>query len=162
MEIWDIYDENRNQTGRTIARGEPFKEGEYYICSEVWVQNSACLYLITRRHPDKKFGGFWEFTGGGTLAGENTLSSIRRELFEETGIWAEEQEFSFIATNARKNYFQDLYLLKKDIDIKSLVLSPVETTDAKWATYEEIRFLFENGEFVPSVFKRFEKFRSLL
>lgn len=162
MEIWDIYDEHRHITGRTIARGEPFKDGEYYVCSEVWVRNSKGEFLITKRHPDKKFGGFWEFTGGGTLSGENTLSSIRRELFEETGILADESEFRFIATNIRKNYFQDIFYLEKDVEIEDLTLSPLETTDAKWVKEKTLRTLYESGEFVPTVWKRFEKFSPLL
>ncbi len=162
MEIWDIYDENRNLTGRTIVRGEPFGEGEYYVCSEVWVRNSKGEFLITRRHPDKKFGSLWEFTGGGTLSGETTLSSIRRELFEETGILADESEFRFIATNIRKNHFQDIFYLEKDVYIKDLTLSPLETIDAKWVKEETLRALYESGEFVPTVWKRFEKFHPLL
>lgn len=162
MEIWDIYDENRNRTGRTIVRGEAFKEGEYYVCSEVWIKNSGGEFLITKRHPDKKFGLMWEFTGGGTLTGETTRSSIKRELFEETGIYANENEFRFIATNKKRNYFQDIFLLNKDVDLEDIVLSPTETIDARWVTEETLFHIYQQGKFVPTVWERFMKFKSLL
>ena len=64
-EYWDLYDADRKALGRTIRRGDAFAEGEYYVCCEVWVQNSEGKLLLTQRHPDKKAGGLWEFTGGG-------------------------------------------------------------------------------------------------
>ena len=30
MEIWDIYDKNRNLTGRTMERGSDFAEGDSF------------------------------------------------------------------------------------------------------------------------------------
>ena len=64
-EYWDVYNENREFTGKTIKRGEPFGENEFYVCCEVWIMNSKNQMLVTQRHPDKKAGGQWEFTGGG-------------------------------------------------------------------------------------------------
>lgn len=114
MEYWDLYDAERKPLGRTHLRGEKFEEGEFYVCCEVWVMNSKGEFLTTQRHPAKKVGGQWEFVGGGTLAGETTAESAVRELFEETGIVTLESELKKIATYAHKNYFQDIYLLKKD------------------------------------------------
>ena len=31
MELWDIYDDNRLKTGRTVERGNPMAPGEYHI-----------------------------------------------------------------------------------------------------------------------------------
>ena len=39
-EYWDLYDADRKPLGRTIKRGDAFAEGEYYVCCEVWIQNS--------------------------------------------------------------------------------------------------------------------------
>lgn len=67
-EYWDLYDADRKALGRMIKRGDAFAAGEYYVCCEVWLRNSEGKYLMTQRHPDKKAGGLWEFTGGGVLA----------------------------------------------------------------------------------------------
>ena len=66
-EYRDVYDKNRVFQNRTILRCDKFKEGEYYVCCEVWLKNSKGELLITLRNPNKKAGGLWEFIGGGVL-----------------------------------------------------------------------------------------------
>ena len=162
MELWDLYDSERRLLNRTHVRGEAFAEGEYYVCAEVWIRNFKGEFLITKRHPNKKAGNLWEFTGGGTLAGESTKLSAIRELQEETGIQTNESELQLFATYQHKNYFQDLFLLKRDIEILELVLQPEETVDAKWASEETITQMIENGEFVYSTGLRFKAYKDIL
>ena len=162
MELWDLYDSERRPLNRTHIRGEAFAEGEYYVCAEVWIRNSKGEFLITKRHPNKKTGNLWEFTGGGTLAGESTKLSAIRELQEETGIQAKESELQLITTYQHKNYFQDLFLLCKDIELSKVVLQPEETVDARWASEETILQMIENGEFVYSVGQRFKAYKDIL
>ena len=162
MEYWDLYDSERKPLNRVHVRGEAFADGEYYVCAEVWVKNSKRQFLIIKRHPDKKAGNLWEFSGGGTLARESTVQSAVRELREETGITASEKELKLFATYQRKNYFQDLFLLCKDVELSDLVLQPDEATDAKWVTDAEIMEMIGNGEFVHSVGVRFQMYRELV
>ena len=161
MEYWDLYDSERKPLGRTHLRGDKFADGEYYVCCEIWVINSEGKFLTTKRHPNLKAGNQWEFIGGGTHAGEGTITSAVRELFEEAGISANEDELKLMTTYAHKNYFQDIYILKRDIDIKDIVLQPEETVDVKWASDEEIQQMIANGEFVYSVGKRYGLFKDL-
>lgn len=162
MEYWDLYDKDRNLLGRTHLRGDKFNEGEYYVCCEIWVMNSEGKLLTTKRHPDKKAGNLWEFIGGGTLAGETTKQSAVRELFEETGIQAREDELTLLATNASKNYFQDIYTVHSDAPIEAIVLQPDEAIDAKWSSFDDIEKMILDEEFVYTVGKRFEAFQSKL
>ena len=162
MELWDLYDNERRPLNRTHIRGDAFAEGEYYVCAETWVRNSKGEFLITQRHPNKKAGNMWEFTGGGTLAGESTRQSAIRELKEETGIQGTEAELQLFATYQHKNYFQDLFLLPKDVKLSEVVLQPEETVDAKWASEETILQMIENGEFVYSVGMRFKEYKDAL
>ena len=159
MELWDLYDKDRKPLNRTHVRGEAFAEGEYYVSCEIWVRNSKGEFLITRRHPDKKAGNLWEFAGGGTLAGETTTQSAVRELKEETGIQSQESELQLFATYQHKNYFLDLFLLNKDVEISDIVLQPGETIDAKWASEETILQMIDNEEFVYSVSLRFKTYK---
>lgn len=154
-EYWDLYDENRNPLGRTIKRGEAFAEGEYYVCCEVWMQNSEGKLLITQRHPDKKAGGLWEFTGGGVLAGETTKQAAVRELEEELGVFASETELSLLEVYQHKNYFMDIFIIKRDLDTKTLVLQPSEVVDAKWVSREELLQMIEEKQVVWSVGLRY-------
>ena len=162
MELWDLYDKDRKPLNRTHVRGEAFSEGEYYVSCEIWVRNSKGEFLITKRHPDKKAGNLWEFAGGGTLAGETTTQSAVRELKEETGIQSQESELQLFATYQHKNYFLDLFLLNKDVEISDIVLQPGETIDAKWASEETILQMIDNEEFVYSVSLRFKTYKDSL
>nr|MCR5684408.1 hypothetical protein [Lachnospiraceae bacterium] len=72
---------------------------------------------------------------------------------------ARESELRLFATYRRKNYFLDLFLLQKDVDISEVVLQPGETIDAKWASEETILQMIENGEFVHSTGQRFMTYK---
>ena len=154
-EYWDIYDKNRRFQNRTILRGTPFKEGDYYVSCEVWIQNFKGELLITLRNPNKKAGGLWEFVGDGVLAGETTAQAAIREVKEEIGLDITEAELTYLYEYRCKNYFMDIYSVNKDVDIKDVVLDLAEATDAKWVTKEELQNLIDSGEFVRSVALRY-------
>ena len=52
MEFNDIYDENRNLTGRLHRRGTHWKEGEYGLVVCVWVHDGRGKLQLTRRAPE--------------------------------------------------------------------------------------------------------------
>ena len=161
-EYWDLYDAERNLLGRTIMRGDAFAEGEYYVCCEVWLQNSEGKLLVTQRHPDKKAGGLWEFTGGGVLAGETTKQAAIRELTEELGVSAEETELSLLDVYKHKNYFMDIFVVKKDLDTATLALQPEEVVDAMWVSKEELHQMIEDKQVVWSVGLRYGMYQEKL
>jgi 8-oxo-dGTP diphosphatase len=43
-------------------------------------------FLVCRRSPDKRYGGFWEFPGGKCEQGESVGFAACRELREELGV----------------------------------------------------------------------------
>ena len=161
-EYWDIYDENRVFQNRTIRRGSAFAEGEYYVCCEVWFLDSNGEMLIAQRHPRKKAGGLWEFVGGGVLAGETTAQAAVREVKEEIGVTLAETELTLLHVYKHKNYFMDIYLVKKDVSIQSIMLDESETVDAKWVSEKEFRGMIEKQIVVRSVAQRFDLLSSKL
>ena len=161
-EYWDIYDKNRVFQNRTIRRGDTFADGEYYVCCEVWIQNSKGEMMVTQRHPKKKAGGLWEFVGGGVLAGETTLQASVREMKEEIGISLTENELSLLDVYKQRNYFMDIYLVQKDVNIENIVLDENETVNAKWVSKEELRIMMENQAVVRSVAQRFAMLKDKL
>lgn len=68
-ELWDIYDRNRTSLGKTHIRGEKLPEGEFHIIVNILSVNNDGKILITKRHPDKPFGGMWEISGGSVISG---------------------------------------------------------------------------------------------
>ena len=53
-EFWDIYDTNRNKTGKTAERGVyELKEGEYHVIVNAIIMNSKNEILISKRASHK-------------------------------------------------------------------------------------------------------------
>lgn len=146
VEYNDIYDENRQLTGRTHRRGTQWKTGEFGLVVCVWIYDGRGNLLLTRRAPGKSFAGTWENSGGAALAGEDSLTAIRRELFEETGIRAEPEEFEFLNCTRDRNCFYDHYCLKWNGRVEDVVLLPGETDDVKWVTFRQVHQMIASGE----------------
>ena len=50
MEFWDIYDENKQRTGRTMKRNDwRLKEGEYHLSVLGVIRRPDGRFLITKR-----------------------------------------------------------------------------------------------------------------
>lgn len=122
MEIWDLYNGERQPLNKTHVRGQSLSPGEYHVIVEIWTVNSEGRLLLTLRHPDKDiFPGFWENTGGSILAGETSRQGAVRELFEETGIAVEESELHYLGTRREESAHADTYIVKKDAAIEILL-----------------------------------------
>ena len=88
IEYWDIYDENRNKTGRIHRRGDEMQSGDYHLVIHVCIFNSKNELLIQRRHPDKiGWPGIWDISAAGSaLQDEDSRMAAIREVKEELGI----------------------------------------------------------------------------
>lgn len=155
MEYNDIYDKRRNLTGRVHLRGTRWKMGEYGLVVCVWVYDGEGNVLLTRRAPGKSFAGTWESSGGAAQAGETSRQAIVRELFEETGIRAEEDEFELIGSDRNRNTHYDYYCLKRSTPVEEIVLLPGETDAVQWASLERVRGMVKNGEICKIIGQQF-------
>ena len=151
-ERMDIYDINRKFTGRTHRRGDPLPDSDYRLVVVICVINSQGQFLLTKRAPNKGYGGLWEFPGGSAIAGDDSLTAALREANEEAGITLQPEKGRLLTTLYPSNTFFDVWLFKQDFDIEDIVLQPGETVDAKLATIEEVRAIVAKGEFVPCSF----------
>ena len=88
MEIWDLYDADRNITYKKMIRGEKTPDGYYRLVVGICIFNSKGEMLIQQRVAEKKFfPSLWEISVGGcSIAGETSAMSAHRELQEEMGI----------------------------------------------------------------------------
>lgn len=160
MELWDLYDENRQPLGEVHNREDCLRTGEYHIAVSVWTVNSRGEILLTLRHPGKKeYPNYWENTAGSVITGETSTQGAVRELFEETGISALEKELLFLGTENEPTAFVDSYILKKDMSITDLKMQAGETVAAKWVSIEELDELIAAGSIALPVAKRLERIR---
>ena len=149
MEYWDIYDIERNKTGKEIIRGEKLKHNEYHIVVHACIFNKNGEMLIQQRQSFKEgWPNMWDLTcGGSALKGETSQTAVERELYEELGI-----KIKSFRPNITINFedgFDDIYLIEQDIDLDSLKLQYEEVQNAKWATKEEIISMIEDDRFIP-------------
>lgn len=157
MEYNDIYDKDRNLTGRTHLRGTRWKAGEYGLVVCVWVYDGKGKLLLTRRAKEKSFPGTWENSGGAAKAGETSRQAIARELFEETGIRAEEDAFELLDTGRDGNTHYDYYCIKREVPLSQIVLQPGETDDARWVTFAEVRKMIADKQICRVIAHQYQR-----
>ncbi len=162
MEWNDIYDENRRPTGRLHKRGTPWRPGEYGLVVCVWVYDGRGHILLTRRAKGKSFAGTWENSGGAAKAGETSRQAIARELFEETGIRAEESEFELIDSDTDRNTIYDFYCLKRSVPLKNIVLLPGETDGVQWVSFGKLHWMIRTGKICKIIAHQFYRQEPLL
>ena len=130
MEVWDLYDENKNLTGKTMVRGEKVPDNYYHLVVHVWIKNSKGEYLISQRAENK------------------TLPL--KDLDKEKG--------KLVYTEARKmwkgrifNDIMDVWLFEYngEVDLKNATTD--EVRDLKWMTKSEIKELYERGDLVQTL-----------
>ncbi len=155
-EIWDIYDEHKQLTGRTMQRNDwNMKPGDYHLTVLGVIRHTDGRYLITKRAADKSWAaGWWEVSGGGVMAGESSKQAVLREVREETGLdvsgWDGGYAFTYRRDNPDEgdNYFVDVYRFTGDFREDQLHLQQEETDGYLLATADEIRTLAADGTFL--------------
>ena len=162
MEYNDIYDKDRRLTGRVHLRGTRWKPGEYGLVVCVWVHDGNGRLLLTRRAPGKTFAGTWENSGGAAKAGETSRQAIARELFEETGIRAAEEDFELLGSGRDGNTHYDYYCIRRDTPVSEIVLLPGETDGVQWATFDEVRALIEEKKICRIIARQFGRQEQML
>ena len=156
MELWDIYDSNKQRTGRTMKRNDwCLKDGEYHLTVLGVVVRPDGKFLITQRVMTKAWApGWWEVSGGAAQAGEDSQDAGKREILEETGLDVTGCEGGYLFTYHRENpgkgdnYFVDVYRFIKDFDEKEVKPQEEETLGFQLATAQEIKAIADQGIFL--------------
>ena len=155
MEFNDIYDKDRNLTGRIHKRGTPWHRGEYGLVVCVWVYDGNGNVLLTRRAPEKSYAGTWENSGGAAQAGETSRQAIARELREETGICADPQEFELLDRDRDAHTHYHFYGLKRSTPLSEIVLLPGETDDVQWASFAQVHEMIRKKKICRLIARQF-------
>lgn len=156
MEYWDIYDKDKKRTGRTMKRNDwCLQEGEYHLTVLGVVVRPDGRFLITRRVMTKSWApGWWEVSGGGVMAGEESRDAVVREVREETGLDVSGCGDGYLFTYHRENpgegdnYFVDVYRFELDFEESDVQIQEKEAAGFHLATAEEIKELAQQGIFL--------------
>lgn len=168
MEYWDIYDKNKQRTGRTMKRNDwCLKDDEYHLTVLGVVCRPDGKFLITKRVMGKSWAaGWWEVPGGGVQAGEESRDAVNREILEETGLDVSDCPDGYLFTYHRENpgegdnYFVDVYRFVLDFDEADVRIRESEADGFLLADISQIRSLAEQGTFLhyDSIRQAFEPF----
>jgi 8-oxo-dGTP diphosphatase len=155
MELWDVYDDSFNKTGRTHERGKPLIKGENHLVVHIFPVNRQGELLIQRRQDHVRWSpGLWAATGGSVIAGEDAWSACKRELLEELGLEATRENTTFVCMYKHKDYFNSIWIVKSEAKLSDLKLQKEEVADARWASQKEVLKMIESGSFVPYIYIR--------
>ena len=150
MEILDIYDKYRQKTGRIHERGNPMKDGDYHIVVHVWIVNDKGEFLIQKRQPWKiGWPNMWDCSAAGAaIHGETSKEAAIRETKEEIGIDLNTSKADILLTVKFSRGFDDIWLVRQNVDKNDLKLQYEEVADAKWVSYNEIKQMVKSDEFI--------------
>lgn len=147
-ELVDVLDENGMYTGKIESRENCGKKGLWHKAVCIFIVNSNEQVLLQKRSANKKtWPNMWDVTAGGNvLAGEFGFEAIIRECKEELGIELSKNDITFIGSviSANKrgdiinNYFNEYYIVNKEVDETKLQLQKEEVAEVKWIDKDEI------------------------
>ena len=159
MEVWDLYDRNRNLIGKDLVRGEDIPDGCYHLCVHVWIRNIAGQYLISQRSADRPtYPLKWECVGGSVVKGESSLQGALRETLEEVGVSLDKQKGKLVFSKIRDkidgkkyNDILDVWLFEYNGEANLQKATTKEVAQTKWVTKDQIATLYNQGDFVGTL-----------
>jgi 8-oxo-dGTP diphosphatase len=98
-------------------------------------------FLILLRHSQKPDGNTWGLPGGKVEAGESDSQAVLRELYEETGYQATEQdleklgEFQFVSLRGEPYTYPTFRV--KTLQLPSVALEDAAHTEYQWVSTNE-------------------------
>lgn len=150
-EMIDLYNVDRELTGRQVYREESLPADTYRLIIHVCVFNPENKMLIQKRADSKKlWPGYWDISaGGGVMAGETSREAAERETGEELGLRISFSERRPVISVNFAGGFDDFYTVEEDIDIRSVRFQADEITDIAWASVSDLEKMIDEGIFIP-------------
>ena len=156
LELFDICDTDGNPTGETTERSVAHTLGTVHRTAHTWVVRQSAddgfeVLLQKRSLRKDSFPGCYDTSSTGHIqAGDEPLPSAVRELSEELGIEAQEEDLTYIGrfdsgeilANFDGRPFHDreigfVYVYQKPVELEKLLLQEDEVDAVEWMPYEK-------------------------
>ena len=156
MELIDVLSANGQPTGIRKSKLEIHRDGDWHRAAHVWIVASDGRVLVQRRSLRKENNpGLWDVSAAGHLsAGESAIEAAVRETGEEIGLVLSPNELNHLAAIPQScvlndgtyfdNEIHEIFLVRRDVDLRSLKLDTEEVAEVKW-----VRELRPDDTFVP-------------
>lgn len=159
MELWDLYNERRELTGRDHIRGEEIPQGFYHLVVHIWIRNSKGEYLMSQRSADRPtFPLMWECVGGSVTKGEDSLTGALRETQEEVGLTLPPEDGKLVysvvgrvVNGVRFSDILDVWLFEYDGPVSLEQATTQEVAQTAWMTKNQIKVLFDTSKLVQTL-----------
>ncbi|MBQ6622298.1 MAG: NUDIX domain-containing protein [Mogibacterium sp.] len=152
-ELLDIVDRNGEPTGETVERSIAHLEGIPHRTSHLWIVRKRAdriEVLLQKRALTKSFPGCYDISSAGHIpAGDGYRSSAIRELREELGLTAAEEDLVccgdrrivwddvFFGEPYHDRQYTRVFLIWLDPDEARFVLQEEEVDSVRWMDLEE-------------------------
>ena len=156
MEYFDILNEDGSKTGKIKERSLVHRDGDLHKTVHIWIlrnNNKGTFDLLLQKRSKNKdsFPSCYDISSAGhVLAGDDYKESAIRELFEELGIKAKDNELKFIGFHKGKvetefygkkfknHELSAVYLFMEKVKINKLILQKEEVESVKWIEINEL------------------------
>lgn len=158
MEYLDILDGSGNKTGETISYDDAHEKGIIHKSVHVWILNNNNEILLQKREKNRRaYPGFWDISASGHIsAGQISVEAAQMETEEELGITVTSDELKLLFTLEEhviinngtyvNNEFQDIYLVKKDLNISDIRIQPDEVEAVKFVSIEDFKKMIDGTD----------------
>jgi len=172
MEYLDILDKKGSKTGDSKSYDEVHEKGFIHRTVHIWILNSKKELLIQKREKNRRaYPSHWDISAAGHIsAGQTSLEAAQRETKEELGIEISSSEFQYLFTVEEhiilndgtyiNNEFQDVFMVRKDLDILQIKLIDGEVEAVRFLSLGEFK-KWVKGQMEPMV-PHEEEYRRLL
>lgn len=151
----DIVDESGVPTGRIVTRNTAHHKGVRHRTAHLWLvrKRDDCLQVLVQKRSQNKDShpGCYDISSAGHIpAGSGVIPSALRELSEELGISAKEEELLFcgIRRYTYKNIFHGkpftdsqvsfVYILWRDLEEAEFTLQEQELESVMWMDFDDL------------------------
>lgn len=135
------------------------RDGLWHKAVHVWIVNDNNEILLQYRCTEKSlYPNLWDCSFAGHIGvGESSIEGLIREGKEELGIEVDLEKLEFVMTTVENvvyekiisNEFDDVYILRQNIDINEIKFQKEEVSDAKYVSLEKFFEFIEKGDIVP-------------
>lgn len=169
LEMLDIVDDNGEPTGKIIERNKAHELGILHRTSHVWIvrnKNNHLQVLLQKRSDDKdSYPGCYDISSAGHIpAGDDYIVSALRELKEELGYAAQQEDLIYCGTHHFQFYeifhqkpFHDhqisrIYALWLDLEPEKFVLQKEEVSEVRWFDFDDCLNKVKNNLFPHCIY----------
>jgi isopentenyldiphosphate isomerase len=151
MEMIEVLAPDGAATGVTKPKPDVHRDGDWHRAVHVWIIGSDGRLLVQRRALTKENNpGLWDVSCAGHVsAGEDIITAAIREAQEELGLELAPGELRYLTTLPAQSVlnggayidreFHEIFVVRREVDPKKLVLQKEEVDDARIVTCEEFR-----------------------